>query len=257
MFIVLEIFIKFLDICLNVLYYQFVPIYKKYNLRGGHVIMLGSGNEAAALAALRAYPGGLQVGGGINPNNAPRFLDAGASHVIVTSYVFREGRIDRERLKKLVGVVGKDRLVLDLSCRVREEEGSGGVGNGGRGGAQGKAYYIVTDRWQRYTETQVTAASLKDLSQYCSEFLVHAVDVEGKQGGVDESLIALLGTHSPIPCTYAGGVRDLEDVQTVSRLGKGMVHVTIGSALDIFGGSLPLQTVLEFFKTQEEGGKEK
>ena len=166
----------------------FAKLYKDRGLKGGHVIMLGKGNEEAALAALRAYPGGMQVGGGITPENATKFLDAGASHVIVTSYVFRGGKIDRERLAKLVAAVGRERLVLDLSCRKKkkdEEEGEAVEG--------GDPYYIVTDRWQTFTETAVDAATLKELASHCDEFLVHGVDVEGKMGGVDEELVALLG----------------------------------------------------------------
>ncbi len=173
----------------------FANLYKDRGLTGGHVIMLGPGNEDAALAALRAYPGGLQVGGGITPENATKFLNAGASHVIVTSYVFRGGKIDRERLAKLVAAVGRERLVLDLSCRKKkktdEEEGE----KKGKERAS-DPYYIVTDRWQTFTETVVDATTLVDLASHCAEFLVHGVDVEGKMGGVDEELVALLGEVS-------------------------------------------------------------
>ncbi|CAE7767738.1 HISN3, partial [Symbiodinium sp. KB8] len=148
--------------------------------------MLGGGNKAAALEALAAYPGGLQVGGGITDENAAEFIAAGASHVIVTSFVFRDGKLDTERLQKLMDSVGKEHLVLDLSCRKR-------------------VFVVVTDRWQKWTDFVVNAGSLSTLAAYCDEFLVHGVDVEGKQCGVEEELVAVLGAHSPIPVTYAGG----------------------------------------------------
>jgi len=198
----------------------YAELYKRDGLKGGHVIMLGPGNEAQAREALGAYPGGLQVGGGINLENAPGWLEAGASHVIVTSWVFREGRIDGERLNSLVQRVGKERLVLDLSCRKR-----------------GGDYFVVTDRWQKFTDTTLSAETLKDLAHSCAEFLVHAVDVEGLCAGVDMSLVEKLGQWSPIPITYAGGARSIEDLRSVALAGGGRVDITIGSALDIFGGA--------------------
>jgi phosphoribosylformimino-5-aminoimidazole carboxamide ribotide isomerase len=194
--------------------------YRQDGLRGGHVIMLGPGNEAAARDALSAYPGGLQVGGGIQPDNASSFLDVGASHVIVTSWVFRQGRVDWDRLSQLSSCVGKSRLVLDLSCRRR-----------------GGGYFVVTDRWQKFTELQIGPEALKKLAHYCDEFLVHAVDVEGLSAGIDETLVVLLAEHSPVRSTYAGGARSLDDLRTVDRLSQGRVDLTIGSALDIFGGT--------------------
>ena len=203
--------------------------YREDGLQGGHVIMLGPGNEAAAREALAAWPGGLQVGGGITPANAAEWLDAGASHVIVTSFIFREGRLDEERLRALVRAVGRERLVLDLSCRKRDG-----------------AYYVVTDRWQTFTETRVDAETLERLAGSCSEFLVHGVDVEGLRQGVDEELVALLAEASPIPCTYAGGVRSMEDLARIREAGKGRLDVTVGSALDLFGGDLPYREVVAF-----------
>lgn len=197
----------------------FAELYRVDNLSGGHIIKLGPGNDLAAEEALAAWPGGMQLGGGINPGNASEWLDKGASHVIVTSYVFREGCIDMDRLRKLVNVVGKDNLVLDLSCRRKNDQ-----------------YYIVTDRWQRFTEVAITPAVLEELSGYCDEFLIHAADVEGKCSGVEIELIECLASWSPIPTTYAGGVRDLGDLQRVKSFGKDRLDVTIGSALDIFGG---------------------
>lgn len=198
----------------------FAELYRRDGLQGGHVIQLGSGNEAAARAALAAFPGGLHLGGGVNLANARVWLDAGASHVIVTSWVFRDGRLDRERLRELVAAIGKDRLVLDLSCRMRD----------------GK-YFVVTDRWQKFTELEVNAETLRDLAASCAEFLVHAVDVEGLCRGVDQTLVKLLGECSPIPATYAGGASSLEDLRLVTEAGRGRVDLTIGSALDIFGGT--------------------
>lgn len=212
----------------------FARLYREDRLPGGHVIMLGPGNEAAVLEALRAYPGGLQVGGGIHPGNAAFYLDAGASHVIVTSYVFREGRIDEDRLHQLVAAVGKERLVLDLSCRKR-----------------GPAYWVVADRWQRFTEVTVTPDNLGCLAHYCAEFLIHGVDVEGKREGIQEELVQLLGAAAPVPTTYAGGARSLEDLERVKQLGQGRIDLTIGSALDLFGGPLPYRAVVEWQRQQE------
>lgn len=198
----------------------FAELYRRDKLRGGHVIMLGGGNEGAALEALRAYPGGLQLGGGINAANAQRYLDEGASHVIVTSWIFREGRVEWDRLKALVALIGKSRLVLDLSCRKRE----------GR-------YYVVTDRWQKFTDLELSAETLGKMAEFCDEFLVHAVDVEGLCRGIDQELVEKLASWSSIPTTYAGGARSLQDLDTVTRISGNKIDLTIGSALDIFGGS--------------------
>ena len=195
-------------------------LYKMGGLKGGHVIMLGPGNELAAKEALAAYPGGLQIGGGINADNAQGWLDAGASHVIVTSWVFREARVDRTRLAELVKTVGKRRLVLDLSCRKRANE-----------------YVVVTDGWKNFTDTILSGNTLRDFANSCAEFLVHAVDVEGLCQGVDMTLVEKLGEWSSIPVTYAGGARSIEDLESVDLAGKGRVDLSIGSALDIFGGT--------------------
>ena len=214
---------------------EFAAMYQADGLGGGHVIMLGPGNEAAAKAALSAYPGGLQVGGGITPANAPEYLAAGASHVIVTSYVFREGALDRGRLAELVKAVGKQRLVLDLSCRRREPGGP---------------FYVVTDRWQKFTSLALSRDTLAELATHCDEFLVHAVDVEGKQSGVEADLVRMLGEWSPLPVTYASGARSLQDLEVVSRLGGGKVDLAIGSALDIFGGALPYKDVVAWCRAR-------
>ncbi|HEX3890131.1 MAG TPA: phosphoribosylformimino-5-aminoimidazole carboxamide ribotide isomerase [Verrucomicrobiae bacterium] len=198
----------------------FAELYKRDGLTGGHVIMLGSGNENEARSALAAFPGGLQIGGGINFANASDWLNAGASHVIVTSWVFREGRVDWTRLDELVKTIGKEKLVLDLSCRKR-----------------GENYFVVTDRWQKFTELVVNEETLKKFSGFCAEFLVHAVDVEGLCRGIDSELVEKLGQWTPIPTTYAGGANSISDLETVTKLGQGKVNLTIGSALDIFGGN--------------------
>jgi len=198
----------------------FAELYRRDGLTGGHVIQLGTGNEAEARAALAAYPGGLHLGGGVNAANARNWLDAGASHVIVTSWVFREGQVDWARLDELVKTTGKDKLVLDLSCRWR-----------------GEKYFVVTDRWQKFTDLEVNAETLQKFSDYCAEFLIHAVDVEGLCRGIDRELVSMLGQFSPIPTTYAGGANSLADLEAVTKLGGGKVDLTIGSALDIFGGS--------------------
>ena len=198
----------------------FAELYKRDGLTGGHVIMLGPGNETEARAALAAFPGGLQIGGGINAENARAWLDAGASHVIATSWVFREGRLDEGRLGELVKAVGQSRLVLDLSCRRRD-------GN----------YFVVTDRWQKFTELTISSDMLQKLAGSCAEFLIHAVDVEGLCRGIDRELVEKLGQWTPLPTTYAGGAKALSDLEEVTRLGQGKVDLTIGSALDIFGGT--------------------
>lgn len=216
----------------------FAELYKKEGIRGGHIILLNprsseyyEATKAQALLALQAYPGGLQVGGGITPENAGEFLEAGASHVIVTSYVFRDGKVDYERLEQMKAAVGKDHLVLDVSCRKKD----------------GK-YYVVTDRWQKFTEEIVNEALLERLSVYADEFLVHAVDVEGKASGIEEELAALLGSWGKIPITYAGGVGSFSDLEKLKELGRNRVHVTIGSALDLFGGTMEYDKVLEVIR---------
>jgi len=198
----------------------FADLYRRDALTGGHVIALGGGNEAAAREALAAWPGGLQYGGGVSADNAESWLQAGASHVIVTSWVFREGRLDSDRLEELIRRIGRDRLVLDLSCRKRD----------GR-------YWVVTDRWQKFTNLVVDAETCQQLATSCAEFLVHAVDVEGLCRGIDGELVQNLSQWSPIPATYAGGAKSLEDLQSVASLSGGRIDLTIGSALDIFGGN--------------------
>jgi phosphoribosylformimino-5-aminoimidazole carboxamide ribotide isomerase len=219
----------------------FAELYQRDALTGGHVIMLGPGNTEAARQALAAYPGQLQVGGGVTTETAPQWLAAGASHVIVTSYVFQNGQIHKERLAALVAAIGKERLVLDLSCRKKPQSSR----------SHDDDYYVVTDKWQKFTDYPVTAATLQDLSTYCAEFLVHGVDVEGLQCGILPDLVALLGEHSPIPVTYAGGVRSLADLELVRKVGKNRVDCTVGSALDLFGGSLSYASVVGWHEEQQ------
>ncbi|MEM9157885.1 MAG: phosphoribosylformimino-5-aminoimidazole carboxamide ribotide isomerase [Verrucomicrobiota bacterium] len=208
-------------------------MYKQDGLTGGHVIALGPGNREAAINALSSFPGGLQYGGGVDSENAIEFLEAGASHVIVTSFVFKNGILNWDNLGSLVSRVGKERLVLDLSCRSRDGE-----------------YWVVTDRWQKFSDLRVNADSLSELAAHCDEFLVHGVDVEGRMAGIEDRLVEMLGEQSPIPVTYAGGARSLEDLERVKSLGKGRVDLTIGSALDIFGGDVAYADVVAWHSSQ-------
>jgi phosphoribosylformimino-5-aminoimidazole carboxamide ribotide isomerase len=213
---------------------HFANLYETDGLSGGHIIMLGQGNESAAKEAIHAFPQGFHIGGGITPVNALRFLDEGASHVIVTSYMFENGKIRWQNLDKIVALVGKQRLVLDLSC-IRA----------------GDSYYIATDRWQKVTSVSVSRETLVTFGSYCDEFLIHAAHMEGKRMGIDTELVSLLGNHSPIPVTYAGGVRSIEDLDLVDTLGRGRVDATVGSALDIFGGNLAYADVVAWHKKHQ------
>ena len=213
----------------------YASLYKKSGLSGGHVILLNSvdspyyeATRQQAFLALHTYPKGLQLGGGVNPENAADYLDAGASHVIVTSYVFKDGKISWENLDKMEKAVGREHMVLDLSCRKKD----------GR-------YYVVTDRWQKFTEVTVTLELMEELGSYCDEFLVHAVDVEGKARGVEKELVALLSEYTQRPVTYAGGVGSMEDLEVLRTCGRNRVDVTVGSALDLFGGKLPFERLVQ------------
>ncbi len=210
----------------------YAQMYCRDKLSGGHVIMLGPGNQDVAVEALLAWPGGLQIGGGINSDNAEWWIDQGASHVIITSYVFRDGFFDEDRLKDICHRIGAEKLVLDLSCRWRND-----------------GYYVVTDRWQKFTEFRVSRETMEYLSRYCDEFLVHAVDVEGKCMGVDQRLLDLLATSVTVPVTYAGGVATMDDLELINSAGRGLLDATVGSALDIFGGAgLCYDDVVAFHK---------
>lgn len=198
----------------------YAALYRKDGLPGGHVIMLGPGNDEEARSALAAYPGGLQIGGGIHPGNAPAWLAAGASHVIVTSYLFEGAEFRLDKLRDLSALTGPGRLVVDLSCRRRDA-----------------SWFVATNRWQTVTSYELTPAHLSAIAPYCAELLVHAADVEGRCQGVDLDLVQFLGSWGEIPITYAGGARSLEDLQAVEEWSRGRVDLTIGSALDLFGGS--------------------
>ena len=215
----------------------FAEMYRNDKLAGGHIVMLNGRyspyyeeTKAEALSALRAYPGGLMVGGGITPENAKEFLNAGASHVVVTSFVFVEGKVDRERLTLMKNTVGRSRLVLDLSCRKKED-----------------AYVVASDQWQSTTSEEVGEPLLSELAGYADEFLVHAVDMEGKRSGIEEELVRILGEYAQIPVTYAGGVRSRDDLIKIKEIGKDKVDATIGSALDIFGGTLKYDRIVAEF----------
>ena len=213
----------------------YAGLYKKLGLYGGHIAILNKSGtpeyEAGrkeAQKALNAFRGGMQAGGGVNAENADFFIKAGASHVIVTSYIFTDGKLRKDRLEALCDAVGKEHVVLDLSCRLKD----------GR-------YYVVCDRWQRFTEEVVEERLFERLREYCDEFLVHGVDVEGRKAGLDEDLVRLLAPlHHTI--TYAGGISCRKDVETIMEAGG--LDFTIGSALDIFGGSLKLTEVVEWLQ---------
>lgn len=218
----------------------YAELYRRSGMAGGHIILLNPASSPyyeadleQAKRALAAYPGGLQIGGGVTAENAERFLSFGASHVIVTSYVFQNGQIQYEKLKRLSQMVGPEHLVLDLSCRKRDGH-----------------YYIVTDRWQKFTDVVVEPETLEALSEYCSEYLIHAVDVEGKASGIEAGLVSMLGAWGKLPMTYAGGVADFADLEQLKRLGRNRIDVTIGSALDLFGGNMKYEDVLEYCRKE-------
>ena len=217
----------------------YADLYRGMGLSGGHIIMLNRRTDGfyeadcrEAVSALRAFPGGMQVGGGITPLTAPSMIEAGASHVIVTSYVFAGGRLKEEALREMETSVGRDRLVLDLSCR-RCEDGK---------------YRVVTDRWQKFTDLEICDETLDALCGRCAEFLIHAADVEGKRAGIERALVEILGRWQKsrgdgFPVTYAGGVHAMGDLDEIFDLSGGAVDVTVGSALDLFGGNLSLEEV--------------
>lgn len=207
---------------------DYAKLYKEDGLKGGHIIILNAIDseyfevtKSQAESALKAYPGGMQIGGGVTDKNAKEYIDMGASHVIVTSFVFKDGKINYDNLNSLVNAVGKEHIVLDLSCRKKDGQ-----------------YYIVTDRWQKFTDVVVTKDTLEELSTYCDEFLIHGVDVEGKSGGMEEELVKILADFNAIPVTYAGGISTMEQIEEFRKISGEKVDFTIGSALDLFGGNL-------------------
>ncbi len=216
---------------------DYAALYRKKGLRGGHIILLNSKDSKfyeadleQARGALSEWPEALQIGGGVTAENARQFIEMGASHVIVTSYVFSDGLIRYDRLQKLADAVGKEHLVLDVSCRKREEQ-----------------YFIVTDRWQKFTKQPLEKELFRKLSRYCDEFLVHAVNVEGTGMGVDEELLTLLADETEVPITYAGGIGSMADIEKIKNIGRGSVNFTVGSALDLFGGPLKLDEIVTKF----------
>jgi len=214
----------------------YANLYKSYGIKGGHIILLNGKDSPyyeetrlQALKALNAYPNALQIGGGISADNAPAYIRAGATHVIVTSYVFRDGEIRMDNLQELIRAVGEQRIVLDLSCKRKKNQ-----------------YVVMTNRWQKETNTIVSRELLEKLSDYCDEFLLHATDVEGKCSGIEKDLVKILGSFHKRPVTYAGGIRNKEDIEKIKNLGRGRVNFTVGSALEIFGGTLPFEEVLKY-----------
>lgn len=217
----------------------YATLYKNAGLKGGHIILLNPKDSRyyeddvlQAKKALAAYNNGLMIGGGINNENACEFLKAGASHVIVTSYVFKNGEILFDNLERIKRETGKEHLVLDLSCRKKDGD-----------------YYIVTDRWQKFTNVKITGKLMKELSSYCDEYLMHAVDVEGQAHGIESGLVRILDEYNTIPVTYAGGVGSYEDLTLLKELGHNKIDVTIGSALDLFGGKLEFKKVLDICRS--------
>ena len=207
--------------------------YKEDGIRGGHIILLNAktsefyeATKAQAMAALHAYPGGLQIGGGVTAENAKEYIDAGASHVIVTSYVFQDGEVNWGNLEKLCAAVGKEHLVIDLSCRKKDEN-----------------YYVVTNRWQTFTNVKISYEILDQFAEYCDELLIHGVDVEGKSSGVELELVKLLANWNKLPITYAGGIGSLDDLEEFCAVSDGKLDFTIGSALDLFGGTISYEIV--------------
>lgn len=215
---------------------DYARLYQQYQLTGGHIILLNAKDnpnyvetKQQAISALKVYPGGLQIGGGINCDNAKEYINQGASHVIVTSYVFKNGEVSYENLKKMMKTVGRKHLVLDLSCKKKED-----------------GYYIVTDRWQKDTNVKIDFHLLNEFKEYCDEFLIHAVDVEGKMNGIEQELVDILGKWGEIPITYAGGIHNQKDIDLIKTLGKEKIDFTVGSALDIFGGTLAFEKLAEY-----------
>lgn len=207
----------------------YAKMFASYNLHGGHVIKLGDNNDIAAQEAIKAWPDNLQIGGGITIENGKKWLDIGASKIIITSYMFKNNKLNFDKLEKLVNQIGKENITIDLSCRKKKNK-----------------YFVVKDKWQTFTDTEVNKMTLETLSNFCSEFLIHGVDVEGLMSGIDADLINIL-KESPIECVYAGGISSIDDLEIINKIGEKKIDVTIGSALDIYGGSLEFKKVINYF----------
>ena len=215
----------------------YAALFQRKNITGGHIVLLNApdspqyeATRKQALEALSVWPGGMQLGGGVNAENAEFWLNAGASHVVVTTYAFSGGKINFEHLEALRSAVGREHIVLDVSCKKKEQDST--------------HYFIVTDRWQNMTDVELNTQTLGTLSAYCDEFLIHAADVEGRQKGIEAGVVEILGEFEGRPMTYAGGVRAAADISRIKLLGRNRLDVTIGSALDLFGGSLSLDDVI-------------
>ncbi len=217
----------------------FANLFKNDGFRGGHVIMLGNGNEKAALEALNEWPGGFQIGGGITLENAQFYLDAGASHVIVTSSIFRDGALDMDMLRKFSTLIGKSNLAVDISCAKHDDQES--------------EYFVKTARWTKWTDFNINIQNINLLSEFCDELLIHAISVEGKQNGIDTSLLKLLAECIDIPTTYAGGIHSMNDLELIKEYGNDKIDFTIGSALDIFGGKMCYDELVTLLSEKEEG----
>ncbi|QRG39406.1 phosphoribosylformimino-5-aminoimidazole carboxamide ribotide isomerase [Candidozyma auris] len=224
----------------------YAQLYREHNVEGCHVIKLGTNpaNNEAAQLALETWPNHLQVGGGITIDNADAWLNMGASHVIVTSWLFTknthdEWNLDMERLIKISNKIGKENLVVDLSCRrvIGDDDEI--------------SWFVATNKWQTITKCKLSSELLDMLSEFCDEFLIHAADVEGLCKGIDAELVENLGEWCPRgyegKITYAGGAKSASDLALVEQLSRGKVDLTYGSSLDVFGGELvKLSEVLEW-----------
>ncbi|PVH24623.1 phosphoribosylformimino-5-aminoimidazole carboxamide ribotide isomerase [Sphingobacterium corticibacter] len=207
----------------------YAKLFKEDDLKGGHILSLGSGNNDVVIEALSAFSGGMKYGGGVTAENAHVYLDAGATHVIVNSYVFNNGEINYSNLDSLVKSIGKDKLVLDMSCRKRNGE-----------------YYIVTNLWEKFTNVRINKQSLLEISGYCDEIIVHGVDSEGRKQGLESDLVKILAEHTPIKTVYAGGISSISDLNLIKELGNEKIDPCIGTALSIYGGNLPYQDVVQW-----------
>ncbi|KAG0146857.1 hypothetical protein CROQUDRAFT_656846 [Cronartium quercuum f. sp. fusiforme G11] len=198
----------------------YTGLYQGHNLTGTHLIKLGPSNDETALRALNSWRGQIQLGGGVDLSNAEKWLDAGADKIIVTSFLFPGCKFSEERLRQIVELVGKEKLVIDLSCKKRDS-----------------SWFVASNQWRDLTDTEVNEETLRDLSNSCAEFLIHAADHEGLCKGIDTDLVKCLGKWSRVPVTYAGGANSVTDLDLVKRLSDSKVDLTFGSALDIFGGT--------------------